>query len=727
VIETLIVIAATIISLSIGLFVLTRNPRQLINQVFALTTLAFVVIIVANSLTTGIVSSPYLTLVFIRIVIAATSLALVGLYFLVVLIRDNRQNILRETKHRIALAATLVVVALELSSGVFSDISIQDGQVLPTPNFGVPIFLLHALFFLVASLVTLFRGFYKAPKVKRYQYISIIVGLIPILVLAPVTSFVFPVLLHQTSFIFLTPLYAAFFVAMVAYAMVRHGLFDIKQAAIRTFAYILTLLTLSGIYYGLAYLISNIILQVSADAAFAVSPINIALALVLAFIFQPIKKVFDRITNFVFFRDDYDTSEFFARLTQKISVITDLYTLLHYAAADIAGTLKAEFGAFAIHETGKRSIFVSTDKRRNLPAADFEELNRYVEAHGGNIVIASSLTSAKQKSIARILDSHRIALVLPIFQDTLIKGYLFLGEHLSSAYRGRDIKALETIADELVIAIRNALSLHEVKNLNATLQQRIDEATKELRTSNAQLQRLDEAKDEFISMASHQLRTPLTSIKGYISMLVEGDVGKVTPEQKHLLDEAFISSERMVRLIGDFLNVSRLQTGKFIIEKQPLDLAKVVAQEIESLGPNAAARNLKFTYKQPKTFPELNLDESKIRQVIMNFADNAIYYSKEKSKITIELKADATHAEFTVKDTGIGVPDKEKEQLFNKFFRATNARKQRPDGTGVGLFLAKKVIDAHDGQIIFESKEGKGSTFGFRLPIAKSRAASNSK
>jgi signal transduction histidine kinase len=286
---------------------------------------------------------------------------------------------------------------------------------------------------------------------------------------------------------------------------------------------------------------------------------------------------------------------------------------------------------------------------------------------------------------------------------------------------------LQAISDELVIAIQNALSVQEVKDLNATLQQRINDATAELRRSNAQLQRLDEAKDEFISMASHQLRTPLTSIKGYISMLVEGDVGKVTNQQKHLLDEAFISSERMVRLIGDFLNVSRLQTGKFIIEKGPVDLAKVVGQEIDSLLPNATARGLKFSYKPPKNLPLLNLDDSKIRQVIMNFADNAIYYSKEKSTIKIDLKLEGRWIEFTVKDTGIGVPESEKEHLFTKFFRATNARKQRPDGTGVGLFLAKKVVDAHDGQIIFESKQGKGSTFGFRLPLASSRVAGNAK
>lgn len=532
---------------------------------------------------------------------------------------------------------------------------------------------------------------------------------------------ILPHWLGNYSLVWVGPLATTAFAVSCAINMIQYGLFDIKVTTMRAIAYILSLTTLAGIYYALAFLISNIILRLQPGSELIVSPINIVLALILAFVFQPIKKLFDRLTNFIFFRDSYETNEFFARLTQKISAISDLYTLLHYAASEISGTLKSEFGAFYIHQKGDRPIFVTTYKRQYLPTADVQVLDAYVKKHNANIVITNALDPDNEKQMSRMLASHRVALVLPIFEQESITGYLFLGDHLSSRYTMRDIKALETIVDELAIAIRNALSLHEVRHLNATLQQRIDSATKELRASNAQLHRLDEVKDEFISMASHQLRTPLTSIKGYISMLMEGDVGKVSPEQKHLLREAFISSERMVRLIGDFLNVSRLQTGKFIIEKRPIDLAKLVARELEVLEPNASARELKFVYKQPKRFPILNLDENKIQQVIMNFADNAIYYSKEKSTIKVSLAVVANRVEFTVKDTGIGVPAAEQAQLFNKFFRATNARRQRPDGTGVGLFLAKKVIDAHDGKIIFESKENKGSTFGFSLPLATLR------
>jgi signal transduction histidine kinase len=212
-------------------------------------------------------------------------------------------------------------------------------------------------------------------------------------------------------------------------------------------------------------------------------------------------------------------------------------------------------------------------------------------------------------------------------------------------------------------------------------------------------------------------------------MVLEEDAGKITPTQRQLLGEAFASSERMVRLINDFLNVSRLQTGKFVLEKRPNNLAKIVAQEVESLQTTVQMHALTLRYKKPPYFPLLEIDEAKIRQVIMNFIDNAIYYSHEGSPIKVELSVEDGQAVLRVHDSGIGVPKAEQAHLFSKFFRGTNARRQRPDGTGVGLFLAKKVIDAHGGSMLVESEENKGSTFGFRLPIKKlaPKHTSNSK
>jgi signal transduction histidine kinase len=240
------------------------------------------------------------------------------------------------------------------------------------------------------------------------------------------------------------------------------------------------------------------------------------------------------------------------------------------------------------------------------------------------------------------------------------------------------------------------------------------------RRNRNKIKRVDKAKDDFIAMASHQLRTPLTSIKGYISMLLEGDFGKLTAEQRRVLGEAYLSSERMAFIIGDFLDLSRLQTGNFELQKTPIRLDEILNSEISQLKTMADSYNIKLIYNPTANLPITNCDQSKMRQVMMNLIDNAIFYSHAGGQVEIGLYQKDKNIIFTVRDYGIGVPRAERPRLFEKFFRASNARQARPDGTGVGLYMARKVIIAHGGSIIFESHENSGSTFGFRLPIESS-------
>lgn len=286
----------------------------------------------------------------------------------------------------------------------------------------------------------------------------------------------------------------------------------------------------------------------------------------------------------------------------------------------------------------------------------------------------------------------------------MVAGFLVTAQEIPE----RDKTLLDRLSESVGIAIDNRLLFEENRRVLLQLQR-----------SNTKLKELDETKDDFISMASHQLRTPLTSVKGYLSMVLEGDAGKLTETERKMLGQAFFSSQRMVYLIADLLNVSRLKTGKFIIEPSPVNLADMVEQEIAQLTETASAKQLTLTYKKPKSFPTIMLDETKTRQVIMNFADNAIYYTPAGGHITVELVDKPAVIELRVVDDGIGVPKAEQHHLFTKFYRAGNARKARPDGTGLGLFMAKKVVTAQGGAIIFESREGQGSTFGFTFSKTK--------
>lgn len=662
-IEALIVIGGVIGIAAVGLFVSGRMTRWWSSALYALITAALAVLMVSGFYALD-ATNPIAVLWYARVSALSVVVALTCLYLLSQeLTRNTKRDKLGRFVRIGVLSASIIAFILSLTPLVFRTVyGLPDGDTFIDISWGTVLYIL----FVVGALVLI--GYQVVEEMRR------------------------------------------------AYRR-RYGVLDVRFVVVRTFAYLVTLFVVVTVFYGVAFILAHIFVSdAPSEGDVLFGPVAIVSALAAALILQPTRNLLNKAADHIFYKDNYSINEFVARINQALNSTNDLRTLLERLSETIATTLRVSQAFFFVNLLEGRYMTAGTKGHSRVTYGELQDAEIPLNRRQSPLLI-SHLDSSHP--VRRMMASHRLGLVMPLYKGEVLIGFLCLGRPRTVGYTSRDLRALRTIADELTIAIQNALSVDEVRKLNDTLEQRISAATRELRASNSQLQRLDEAKDEFISMASHQLRTPLTSIKGYLSMLIEGDVGEVTKEQKHLLNEAFVGSERMVRLIGDFLNVSRLQTGKFVIDKHPVDLALLVQREIDALEQNAAARGMKFVYKRPKDIPVLQLDENKIQQVAMNFLDNAIYYSKEKSKITVSLKKVGDTVEFKVIDTGIGVPKSEQAHLFSKFFRATNARRARPDGTGVGLFLAKKVVRDHGGTIVFESKEGKGSTFGFRLPIPK--------
>ena len=606
----------------------------------------------------------------------------------------------------IILAPEFIINASEITTPVdFSQIPINAIN-----------YIVFATFFSVFFLVVMWFGYVawrKSDTIRRKQVAIYMTGLL----VSSIPGFVVDLLLPALGdyrYVWVGPVAIILFLFAIMYSIVKYRLMDVKTVVARSVSYMLLLIALAVVYIISAYVISIVIFQRTLTIDSRLNFMNMVLAILLAFLYQPIKRFFNKLTDRVFYYGEYDADTFAREISKILTYTADLQLLTRRVGNYIASSLKAEKVAFCIPEKG---IYGRTGRRR-LSVVE-EDVRRIMDYYYKNcsfpeVILANQV---KDPELKKLLDIHRTKIVIPLLHQNQETGILFLGEHKSLGYSSRDIEMLESIAGELAVSIRNSLSMEEINELNKSLQRRIDEATKELRFSNRQLQRLDEAKNEFISMASHQLRTPLTSIKGYLDMMLEGDLGKISPTQRAVLREAFSSSERMVRLINDFLNVSRLQTGKFTIDKQSVDIAQILRDEVSLLKVVADQRSVEMVLKIDKKIPSLAVDSEKIRQVMLNMIDNAIYYSNPHKKVVITLKSSGKMIEFSVKDSGIGVPKSEQANLFGKFFRGTNAKKRRPDGTGVGLFLAKKVLLSHDGEMIFESEEGKGSTFGFRLPV----------
>ncbi|MBU2219580.1 PAS domain S-box protein, partial [Patescibacteria group bacterium] len=207
---------------------------------------------------------------------------------------------------------------------------------------------------------------------------------------------------------------------------------------------------------------------------------------------------------------------------------------------------------------------------------------------------------------------------------------------------------------------------------------------------------IERMKTEFVSIAAHQLRTPLSVIKWALSLLLEGDVGELSAEQKNVIGKSYTSNERMITLINDLLDVARIEEGRYLYKLVTAKLENLAQAALSSCREIAAKRNIKLEYQKPaKALPELMIDAEKITFAIQNLVENAIKYTPPGGQVTVSLKYDTNKVALSVKDTGVGISQEQQNRLFTKFFRANNIMRMETDGTGLGLFIAKNIIEAH--------------------------------
>ena len=239
-----------------------------------------------------------------------------------------------------------------------------------------------------------------------------------------------------------------------------------------------------------------------------------------------------------------------------------------------------------------------------------------------------------------------------------------------------------------------------------------------LQIAYKELERLDRAKTEFLSIASHQLRTPLTAIKGYISMILEKSYGKVPEKIRKPLGNVFTSNERLVKLVNDLLSVTRIESGRMEIKFEKGSLEDVISSVVDELKIKAKERNLYLKWEKPKIpLPKISIDKDKIRQVILNLIDNAIKYT-EKGGVTIETRRMNSELRIKVSDTGVGMEKGEIDILFEVMTRGRAGMRLWTEGTGLGLYIARKFVEMHQGKVWAESPgKDKGSTFYIELPV----------
>lgn len=703
----------------LGLLIFARNPSQANNKRFAFVSLALITWTIFNYLSDNAVRH---NLLFTRLTFFAGALSIYAL----VEFASNfpTKSVLDGSKFlRLHSIATVVLIPVIFTPAFIESVSVYGSPGRITTSYLYPLFIIYVLYSLSLYLVIVQKQRTSALGVSQKQQLAIVFrGIILYSLAAVLFNVLIPLAADNWSSSRFGPLATLILVALVAYAIVRHRLFDVKFVIVRSLGYISALVVLAALTF-LSLTALSKLFDTSHIGRSSQIDIFVLVTLLLAVVYQPFKRLFDRLTNKFFYRDAYDPQALLNEFNKAIVSTIVLDELLQHACSIIDNFIKPESSAIFINASQKNNSLV-VPKGIHIDMALLKKADEHMHKTPGLLV--TDFLDENDIELKNKLQNASIGVLVQIQDDISITsnslGYVILGYKKSgNVYNSLDVSTLGIVTNELAIAARNAIQFEEIQEFNATLEQRIDNATLKLRKTNEKLRILDQTKDEFISMASHQLRTPLTSVKGYLSMVLEGDAGNLNKNQRKLLEQSFVSSQRMVYLISDLLNLSRLNTGRFVIESTPIDLSAVVQDEVNQLAETAKSRELKLVYHHPEHFPMLMLDENKIHQVVMNFLDNAIYYTPSGGTVTVDLHETPTSVVYTVTDTGIGVPRSVQHKLFTKFYRAQNAQQARPDGTGLGLFMAKKVIAAQGGSLIFESVEGKGSTFGFRFSKSRVR------
>ena len=247
---------------------------------------------------------------------------------------------------------------------------------------------------------------------------------------------------------------------------------------------------------------------------------------------------------------------------------------------------------------------------------------------------------------------------------------------------------------------------HELERMNTLLKKQ-----------RAQLVALNNAKDEFISIASHQLRTPASAVKQYIGLLLEGYVGDLSDMQLKMVQAAYESNQRQLSIVEDLLKVAQVDAGRITLVKRTCDVVQLLEDVIQEQRPKFDAKQQKLTYRHPDSSIIASVDQRLLRMVLENLIDNASKYSPEGKSIEVKNEAKATTLVLQVKDHGVGVSTKDQKRLFQKFSRLSNALSSLVSGSGLGLYWAKKIVDLHGGSITVRSRENSGSTFIIKMPL----------
>lgn len=595
----------------------------------------------------------------------------------------------------------------------------------PKAGFLYTIYLLVSYIGLVGyGLTQLIKNYSSSNSLKQYQIKYIIIGT-AIGFLGGATNFF---LWYDIKIPPIGNIITSFYVFILFYAMVRYRLMDIRIVIQKIFIYFAMAAFTYGFFYAVIGFLEHIFDGIFTSAAYA---FGIVIAPLFVWSFYALDKKIRAIANKYLFISLYNYQETINKLTNELNNYIDLDKIIGLIVDTIKNTMKLEKAGIFLAEADstkyKIAKVIGFSESKDMPLIDDSLLAKHLSKTKKPLVsdelamLSSDKREKDTKSLAKLyayMEKIDAALCLPLIANKKLTGIIILGSKVSGdAYTSEDLELLDTLSKQASIAIENAKQYKQIQEFGKTLQDKVNEQTRDIEEKNAHLQELLSMKSDFLKVVNHQLNTPLSIMRGYFSMMKDGDY---TPEKA--LPAIEIGLERIINTVAAFWDAYKLEGEKMQMEPQKVDIESAVDKMIKEKKElqTAKEKTLKIEVRKPDfDIPAVWCDPQKITHVISNLLDNAVYYTY-KGKITVYYELEGDFLKISVKDTGVGISESDRARIFQKFSRGASASGMNPNGSGLGLYIAKKIIEGNGGAMSFSSEgENKGTTFSFTIPICK--------
>jgi signal transduction histidine kinase len=524
---------------------------------------------------------------------------------------------------------------------------------------------------------------------------------------------------------------ASIYLIFIVYAIIRYRFMDIRIMVRQIFIYLGVSTFAYGFFYSLVWFYNTFFNGVFTLGAYS---FGLIVAPLFVITFYNANKVIRNFANKYLFTSLYNYQETISKLTEELTNHIDLNTITKLIVTTIKDTMRIEkanvflintrtlpcsYKLFTIKGIKKDSSISSIrdsylidylSKTQKIIVSD--ELSIFAEEN------KNEESKIKFKELISYMENINASVILPLIANKKLIGVIILSSKKSqNPYTKEDLELLTILSRQASIAIENARQYRQIKEFGKTLEEKVSKQTKDIRRSNKYLQELLAMKSDFLRVVSHQLNTPLSIIRGYFSMMKEGDY---KPETALPVIEAGLY--RIVNTVADFCDAYKLEGEKMETKPEKVNIEPLIRNIIKEKLEYIKEKKLKIIIKKPNfTIPKLWCDPEKTSRAISNLIENAISYT-EKGNIELSFTNKKDFLEINIKDEGCGITKDDREKIFQKFSRGNRAPNIHPDGSGLGLYITKKIVEGNGGEIYFESKgENKGTTFSFTTPIYKNQ------